>query len=106
MSTAELNTNNSNLSRKEYKEKVQAHLDKLDAQLDELVAKGKQAEADAKINYSKGVDELKTQRKAAEKRLQELQDSTDEAWETVQSGFNSAWQELTQSFDKALKQYK
>ena len=106
MPTTELNNQITNNNRAAYKEKVQAHLDKLDAQIDEMVAKGKQAEADAKINYNDFIDELQTQRAAAEKRLQELQNSTDEAWSTVQSGFESAWQELTQSFDRALKHYQ
>ncbi len=106
MLTSETKTNTSNVTRKEYEAKVQAHLDKIDAQVDELVAKGKRAEADARINYNEFIDELETHRDAAKQRLQEVQNSTDEAWSTIQSGFESAWNELTQSFDRALKHYQ
>ena len=79
MPTTETMTNTSNITRKEYEGKVQAHLDKIDAQVDEMIARGKQAEADAKINYHDFIDELETHRDAAKQRLQEVQNSTDEA---------------------------
>lgn len=106
MPTTELKPNTTNLSREEYKEQAQAHLDKLDAQLEELAARGRKAEAEAKINYTSFIDELKTQRAAVEQRIQELQEATDEAWATMEYGFESAWRELTRSFEKALKHYQ
>jgi molecular chaperone GrpE (heat shock protein) len=92
--------------RHQYQEKVQAELQKVDAKIDEVVAKAKHAEADAKVTYHNKLEELRSARDAAAQKLEALENSTDEAWDNLRQGFENAWDQLTQSFDRAVKSFE
>ena len=98
--------NNTVSDRQQYQEKVQAELQKVDAKIDEVVAKAKHAEADAKVTYHNKLEELRSARDAAAQKLQALENSTDEAWDNLRQGFENAWDQLTQSFDRAMKSFE
>lgn len=92
-------------TREAYQAKVQAQLDKIDAQLKEYQAKADQAKVEAAVSYHSHVEELMTKRDAAERKLDELGKAGEAAWQDVQKGFESAWNELTRSFARASEQF-
>lgn len=88
------------MSKKEaYQEKLQSQLDEWSADIDKLKAKAESAEADAKLEYHKQIDELREMQDSAGKKLKELKASGDDAWEDLKAGMDSAWD----SFSSAIK---
>ena len=88
-----------------YREKVQAELNKLNAQVDEMKAKAAQAQADAKIQYSSQIEELQTKQVAVQMKLEELQAASQDAWEDIKTGLELAWLDLQQSFQNAVAKF-
>lgn len=89
-----------------YSEKVQAELDKMNARIDELKAKANQAKADASVEYQTQIEELSSKRDAAKAKLEEIQQTSEDAWEDVKGGFEGAWNELVSAFDSASKKFQ
>ncbi|NEP60566.1 MAG: hypothetical protein F6K31_26795 [Symploca sp. SIO2G7] len=88
-------------SKQIYEEKVKAQLKKMNAQIDELKAKGKKAQANASIEYHNQLEQLYTKRDAAQRKLEEIQKAGEEAWSELQAGFEQAWNDLSTAFEKA-----
>jgi len=82
--------------------KMETRLKEWGAQLDELVAKGHEASAEAKIDYRKRIDDLKAKHQAAQAKLEELKTAGSEKWETFKAGVESAWNELEVAFKKMM----
>lgn len=92
--------------REQYIEKAKARLDQWTAEIDKLKAKAEEADADAKIEYDKQIDELRAQRDEAENKIKELQEASDEAWSDMKSGFDKAWDSMSGAFQSALARFK
>ncbi|MEQ9359270.1 hypothetical protein [Coleofasciculus chthonoplastes] len=88
-----------------YRDKVQAELNKLNAQVDEMKAKAAQAQADVKIHYNSLLEELQTKQVAVQKKLEELQAASQDAWEDIKIGVEAAWLDLQQSFQNAVAKF-
>ncbi|MEQ8464666.1 hypothetical protein [Coleofasciculus sp. E1-EBD-02] len=88
-----------------YRDKVQAELNKLNAQVDEMKAKAAQAQADAQIQYNSHLEELQTRQVAVQTRLEELQAASQDAWEDIKIGVEAAWLDLQQSFQNAVAKF-
>jgi len=96
-----------NMTEKEqYIEKAKAKLDQWNAEIDRVQAKAKAAEADAKIEYQKQLEEMRVKRDEAEARLKELRDASDDAWTDMKAGFDRAWDSLSSAFDTAMARFK
>jgi len=93
-------------TKQAYQKKVQAQLEKMNAQIDELKAKGKQAKADASVEYHSQLEQLYTKRDAAQLKLEEIQKAGEEAWSELQGGFEQAWNELSSAFEKAAAKFQ
>lgn len=92
--------------KNQYIEKAKARIAQWDAEIDKMKAKTDEAEADAKIEYQKQLDEMRTQRDKANARLAELQNASDDAWEDMMSGFVKAWDDISNAFTNAASRYK
>ncbi|WP_204103464.1 MULTISPECIES: hypothetical protein [Spirulina sp. CCY15215] len=88
-----------------YKAKVKAEVDKINAQIDELNAKANQAKADAVLEYYSQMEELEAKKNAVNIKLQEMQQSSEDAWQELQVGFEKAWNELTTAFERASSRF-
>jgi ElaB/YqjD/DUF883 family membrane-anchored ribosome-binding protein len=78
---------------------LEDQLAELAAQINDLIrrletAAGKEAEA------------LRPKLKAAQERLQELQQTSAEAWQDLRPGIEKAWDELQKSFTQAASRFK
>ena len=80
--------------------KLETQLKRWGAQLDELVAKAKGAEAKARSDYRKGIDELKAKHQAAQAKLDELKAAGSDKWESLKAGAESVWNEIEAAFKK------
>ncbi len=80
--------------------KLETELKQWGAKLDELVAKSEKADAAAKAEYHKGLDDLRAKYQVAQARLAEVRAAGSEKWETFKEGLESAWSELEGAFKK------
>jgi histidinol dehydrogenase len=88
-------------------EKNKAHVGKMEkqlkqwgAKLDELMAEAEKAGTEAKVDYRKRIDELKSKHQAAQLKLDELKAAGSEKWETLKTGVEKAWNDLDVAFKK------
>ena len=76
--------------REQYIEKAKAKLDEWNADIDKFKAKVTESDADAKIEFSEQLDEMRNQRDKAQAKLTELHDASDDAWHDMKSSFYKA----------------
>lgn len=89
-----------------YEKKMQARLDEWSAEIDVLKAKADKAKANARVEYSKQVEELKIKKQAASVKLAELRKASDGAWEDLKTGLESAWDSLEKAVKSAASRFK
>lgn len=95
------------MSTKEaYQEKLQSKLDEWGAQIDKLKAKADQADADAKLEYHKQIDSLRSKKEKASEKLNELKQAGEDAWEDMKAGIESAWDSLGDAVESATSRFK
>ena len=83
--------------------KMETQLKQWGAKLDELTTKAGEAGAEVKIDYRKGIDEVKAKHQAAQSKLDEVKAAGCEKWGTLKSGVESSWNELAVAFKKLTK---
>jgi len=91
--------------KKSYLQKLAAQLQEWDTEIDELKVKAHLAKADAKDELDKQIDELRTKKEAARSKLQQLQDSGDEAWDDIKAGVEKSWTELRGAVRSAMSKF-
>jgi len=95
------------MSMKEsYLQKLQAQLNEWSAEIDKLKAMADKAEADTRLEYYEQIDELRVKQAAANIKLRELMDASDDAWEDLKAGVESAWLSLGDSVKDAAARFK
>lgn len=77
-----------------------------DAKIKELEEKAAGATGEAKAAYERSLKELKTKRAEAEKKLGDMDTSTDNAWDATKKGFADAYEDLQQSYRSAVEYFK
>lgn len=95
------------MSMKEaYEKKLQAQFDEWGAEIDKLKAKADKAEADAQLEYYKEIEELRTKQEIASKKLAELKEAGEDAWEDLKAGIESAWDSLGNALKSAASRFQ
>jgi len=95
------------MSMKEsYLQKLQVQLNQWSAKIDKLKAMADKADADARLEYYEQIDELRVKQAAANIKLRELTDASDDAWEDLKAGIESAWLSLGDSVKDAAARFK
>jgi histidinol dehydrogenase len=79
---------------------METRLEQYGAKLDRLVAKAKEAGAEARTDYRKRIDDLKAKYRVSQSKLDDLRAAGSERWDTVKAGVESAWAELEAAFKK------
>jgi hypothetical protein len=82
---------------KENAGQIEAQFTQWGATLDQLIAK---AGAEAKSDYIKSLNELKSKYQAAQVKFTALKAVTQESWANVKSDFETAWLELETTFKR------
>ena len=91
-----------NKKRKAYYDKLEAQLKEWEAKIGVLRAKAEKAEAETRIKYYKQIEKLQVKQKETQKKLLELKNSGEDAWESVKDNFEKTWHDLKQSFDNVF----
>lgn len=93
-------------AKEAYLAKLQARLDIANAELDKLEARGREARAEGEIHARQQLDELRARRDAARRKITEIQNSTEEAWEHLRQGADEAWRSLENAGAKAVEAFR
>lgn len=93
------------MNQGKYVEKVQEHLDDLEAKITDLAAKAEQAEAKAKSEYEERLAELRSKRDNARTRLETLKQAGNSAWRDLASGLDKAINEMDDAINQAMAHF-
>lgn len=73
-------------TKDEYVAQMKAKIDEWNAEIDELEAKSRKAEAQVAQKYNQQVAALKAQRDDACRKIEEIQSATNDSWENLKAG--------------------
>ncbi len=93
-------------NREAYIEKFNAQLKEIRADLDKLDAKARQSEADLKIKYQDQIEDLKRKQIEAQAKLDEIKNSSGDAWQELKAGADVAFENLKISWNNAWEKFK
>lgn len=88
-----------------YQEKVEAELEELEARINLLIAKAKNAGADTRIKAKNQVSLLKEKYENVSEEISGLQSKSKDAWKEVTNGIDEALDDLKGSVDEAIEQF-
>lgn len=77
-----------------YKQKIEAELELVKANLDALKAKAKSASADMQITQSKEIDSIEKNYAQVQAKLSELGEVGEGAWEHLKADIQKSWDSL------------
>lgn len=77
-----------------YKQKIEAQLELVQANLEVLKAKAKNATADIRISYSKEIESLENNYVKVQSKLDELGQVSEDAWEHLKDDIENSWDSL------------
>jgi nucleotide-binding universal stress UspA family protein len=89
-----------------YQEKIEAQLKEWAAKIDELKAKAEKSKAEIKMKYEKQIEDLRNKQGALQKKLLEMKESGEEAWEGLKSSIEKSLDDLKETFDEAISKFK
>jgi uncharacterized coiled-coil DUF342 family protein len=89
-----------------YVKKLQSKLDEWSAEIDKLKARADSADADVQLKYYKKIEELRTMQDVTNKKLDELKEASDDAWEDLKAGVESARDSLSSSIKSAASHFR
>ena len=92
-------------TKEEFRKKLEAQLNELDAKIAKLREKGRDLKGQAKTNWDRKLADLEIKRDAARAKLADVGHSSAEAWKDVQKGAQSAWDEVDKAFRDAAKEF-
>lgn len=92
-------------AKEAYQKKMEARLAELDAEIDRLKARAKAAEADAQLEYTRDLSELRQHRDEAIRKLEQLRSASDDAVDDFVAGVENAWKELKDAVGRASSRF-
>ncbi|ABB44113.1 hypothetical protein Suden_0835 [Sulfurimonas denitrificans DSM 1251] len=82
------------MNKDAYKQKIEAELELVKANLAALKAKAKGATADMRINYSQEIETIESNYAIVKSKLGELADVGEDAWEHLKNDIENSWNSL------------
>ena len=83
--------------------KMEAQLRNWGVKLDKVIAKAEAAGTEVKVDYRKGVDDLKAKYKVAQSKFDECKAAGSAKWGIFKTGLEAAWNDLETAFKKLGK---
>ena len=93
-------------TRDAYVQKLKAQIDDWNADIAKLEAKAGQAAADARVKYEQSLDSLRADRDKVGEKIEQIQKSSDDAWEEFQAGAQDLWERTKASFAAAKAEFE
>ena len=100
------NTGKPMKTKNQYIENLAAELKEWGAQVDILAAKAENAAAHVKLRYVEEVDALRAKQHEAAKKIKELEEASDDAWDTVKDTADRVWDDLKNGLTNASSKFK
>jgi len=89
-----------------YRQKIEAQMNELDAEIDLLAANAKNARVDARAAYAHEVDALRSKRQTVADKLAELDEASGDTWEKVKEAADGAWEDLKTGIANVAAKFK
>ena len=95
------------MDRKEdYLKRLEAQLKEWKTKIDRLEARTSQVSAEAKAELMREIEELRRKKMVVKERLNELEKTGGEIWDTLKEGVEKAADELKHALDKVVSRFK
>lgn len=93
-------------SKEEFVRKMHIKLDEWNAEIDALSVRAAAAEADARVEFRKQIEALRSKRDDARVKLKTLEDASENAWEDMKAGVELAWDVVSDAVRSATSRFK
>jgi chromosome segregation ATPase len=93
-------------ARQEYEKKMEARLEKMDRDFDELQRRASNATGEAKAKWQREMAELEDERREARMKYNELKTATGAGWERFKDGVESAFDKVESGYNRMLDAMK
>jgi hypothetical protein len=87
-------------TKEAYQEKIEAQIKEWSAKLQEYKAKADKASADVKIKMYEQIDNLRTQKEAAQQKLSEIKGASADKWEVLKAGSERIMAEMKKVWEE------
>ncbi len=93
-------------TKEDFVRKMHAKLDQWNAEIDTLSEKANQAEREARAEYQKQLETLRSKRDHARSKLAELESASEGAWHDLKAGVELAWESVSEAVRSAAARFK
>jgi multidrug resistance efflux pump len=93
-------------TKEEFVRTMHAKLDQWNAEIDALSARAEQAEADARAEYHKQLEILRSKRDQARGKLGEVESASEGAWQDLKAGVELAWESVSEAVRSAAARFR
>jgi uncharacterized coiled-coil DUF342 family protein len=97
-------------TKDEFVQKMHAKLDQWNAEIDALSAKAdraaRKAEEEARAEYNKQIEALRSERDHARSKLNEVESASEGAWQDLKAGVELAWESVSEAVRSATARFK
>jgi gas vesicle protein len=92
-------------SREEVLDRLEAQLEHWSARIDSLATRAQDLTAEARTEFDRQLADLKTRREQAQRTLNDLRVTGEDAWRELAAAAERAWQELRRGVDSASTRF-
>lgn len=89
-----------------YQQKKQAQLDEWKAEIAKLRAQASGASADAELELNRQIGSLEDRIEEGKSKLDDVADTSENAWEATKDGVESAWNSMESAFNDVVARFK
>jgi len=93
------------MNREDSIAKMKQQLDEWNVKIGEWEGQMQDAQATMKTRYASEIDQLRQQREEGLRKLKEIGESSEAAWQDLGNGFEEAWKHLAESFEQAWSEF-
>jgi len=98
-------TTSAEQTKEDFQSNLRARINELEAEIAKLREQGRDLKDETKSSWDSIVADLETKREAARVKLDEIGQSSEEAWRDIRKGAQSAWEDLDKAFQEASNKF-
>ena len=95
----------SEMSKNEYVQKMQAQLEELDQNIQNLKEQAANATGQAEKDLDRAAESLEMQRQQASQNLEEIKKTSAEQWEAMKTSLQDTMDQINKAYQQALEKY-
>lgn len=89
-----------------FQQNLESQLKEWDVKFDELKAKGQEAKAEIRADIEKQIESLSDKRAAAQAKILEVRQRTEDAWEDLKTDAEKTWEEMHEALNRFVSHFK